>query len=598
MRDLFTIVLAVCLPAVAQPEADARLESFLADAGLAQARSDFRAAAGAYRRAVALRPDVAELWSNLGLMQHKSGEYSEAAETFRKALGLNPSLFVPNLFLGLDLLQLKRARDAVPCLMAAHKLNPKDPQPALALGRAFHTLWEPAKSREWYEWAVGLAPRNGEAWYGLGLAYFGLAEAAGAKLTGSFRESQYASELLAAAMAEQGRQTEAINAYRTVLAARTAPPRCSHTSYGFVLMRNGDPADARKEFERDLESCPAARVGMARLLFESGKAETALSMLDELASSDKKAFDAALARFWEGLDAQQLETRVAQLRRSTGSMAAIVSARLREGVRSAPWLGPPQSVPQSVAQSGSAAELAKSASDAFFHGDFRTAALAGDCLRQKYPNDPAGWYWAVRADQKLGVDALARAGEVEPDSPAIHALLGDLYRRRRMFDDARGEFEKILAVSPGNVAALGGLATTYLGEAKLDQARTTAEKALAQSPADGELNLLMGDILVAQREYEKAEPYLARSLHARPDLLARVHALRGQVFARTGHPKEAIRELTRGLASDEDGSVHYQLARLYQEAGDVKAAAAAFDESKKIRAKQDALAREALTPVH
>jgi tetratricopeptide (TPR) repeat protein len=196
------------------------------------------------------------------------------------------------------------------------------------------------------------------------------------------------------------------------------------------------------------------------------------------------------------------------------------------------------------------------------------------------------------------VAALARAGEVDPDSPRIHALLGDLYQRRRMFDEAREEYSKMLAISPASVAALSGLAAAYFAEARLEEAQAIAQKALAQNPADSDVNLLMGQILVARREYADAEPYLKQSLQARADLLPRVHALLGNVFARTGRSKEAFKELTQGLASDEDGSVHYQLASLYREAGDSKAAAAAFEESRQIRARHDALAQEMLAPVH
>ena len=89
MRAVLTIALAAWIPALAQPDPAARLESLLAQARQAQARSDFRAAATAYREALALRPDVAELWSNLGLMQHESREYSQAADAFRSALRLN-----------------------------------------------------------------------------------------------------------------------------------------------------------------------------------------------------------------------------------------------------------------------------------------------------------------------------------------------------------------------------------------------------------------------------------------------------------------------------------------------------------------------------
>ena len=594
MRVLFTIALAASTLAVAQPDRDARFEALLAEAHNAQARSDFRGAAASYRQALAIRPDLAELWSNFGLMQHQSGDYSQATEAFRTALHLNQALFVPNLFLGLDLLQLNRPREAAAYLLAAEKLNHNDAQPALALGRAYHALWEPHKSEEWYRRALVLAPRNGEAWYGLGLAYFGLAETAGAKLTGSFGESVYVAELTASACAEEGSLTEAIHAYRDLLALKAAPPRCSHTSYGFVLIRHGDAVEAEREFRRDLESCSAARVGMARLLFESGEREKALAMLADLANADREGFDLSLPRFWEGLDAQQLETRLAQLRQSAGNMASIVSARLREGGRSSTLLESEAAVPEF----GNIEDLQRFTSDAFFSGHFRTAALASDRLRQKYPNDPAGWYWAVRASQKLGVAALARAGEVEPDSPRIHALLGDAYQRRNMFDEAREEYSKVLAASPDSVAGLAGLAKADYSDDRLEEAQIAAQKALARNPADGEINLLMGEILVAQHEYAKAEPYLERSLHARADLLPHVHALRGQVFARTGRSKEAFKELTQGLASDEDGSVHYQLASLYREAGDLKAAAAAFEKSKQIRASHDEQARKALMPIN
>ena len=594
MRALLTIVLAARIPAIAQPDPAARLESLLAQARQAQARSDFRAAEVAYREALTLRPEVAELWSNLGLMQHEAGDYSRAADAFRTALRLNQTMFVPNLFLGLDLLQLEHPKEAVPYLLASEQLKPGDPQPALALGRAFHTLSQPESSRKWYRRAIELAPRNGEAWYGLGLADFGLAEAAAAKLTGSFRESVYVAELTAGAFAEQDRLTEAIHAYRALIELKAAPPQCSHTAYGFVLIRHGDPPEAEQEFRRDLQSCPAARIGMARLVFESGARERGLAMLAELANSDQEGFDSSLPRFWEGLDAQQLETRLAQLRQSTGPMAGVVSARLSEGVRSAPELEPGRPIPEFR----NVEELQRFASNAYFSGHVRTAALASDHLRQKYPDSPAGWYWTVRANLKLGVLALARAGEVEPDSPRIHALLGDVYQRRKMFDQAREEYSKVLAAAPDSVAGLAGLAAADLADGRLEEARTAAQKALARNPADSEINLLMGEILVAQHEYVDAEPCLKRSLHARPVLLPRVHVLLGRVLASTGREKEAIEELRQGLASDDDGSVHYQLARLYQKMGDPKAADAAFEKSKQIRARSDDLAQRALMPIN
>ena len=541
---------------------------------------------------MAIRPDLAELWSNLGLMRYELHEYPQAREAFRQALGINQSLFVPNLFLGLALLEMKRPREAVLYLLAAEKLNPKDTQAALALGRTFHILQDPARSRQWYQRAADLAPQNGEAWYGLGLAYFGLAESAGARMANTFARSAYVSELAADAFAEQGRLAEAIHKYRDLLASNEPLPQCSQTSFGFALLRNGDRSQADRRFQLEIASCPAARVGEARLSYDAGDREKALAILAELARSDRESFLQAAPRFWEGLDAQQIEALLAQIRQSTDDAALAMAAAIEH--RRSPASPPERSLP--VLAQLSEHDLERFASHSFFSGDFRAAAAASEQLRRQYPSQPAGLYWAVRGYQELGVAALTHAGDVEPDSPRIHALLGDVYQRRKMYPEAREEYSKILEISPNNIVGLAGLAAADFAEGKNEEARSTAEKALAQAPADGEINLLMAEILIAQHEYEKAESFLDHSLNARPDLVPRVHALRGRVFARTGRSKEAIAELTMGLSSDEDGSVHYQLGRLYQASGNAKAAAAAFEESNRIMARRHALEQEAMTP--
>jgi predicted Zn-dependent protease len=90
----------------------------------------------------------------------------------------------------------------------------------------------------------------------------------------------------------------------------------------------------------------------------------------------------------------------------------------------------------------------------------------------------------------------------------------------------------------------------------------------------------MGEALVSQHKFPEAEPFLLKSLSAKPQMLPHVHALLGEVYAANGKTQEAIRELKLGLSSDEDGSLHYQLARLYIKAGDKPDADAAFAQVK------------------
>jgi predicted Zn-dependent protease len=102
-----------------------------------------------------------------------------------------------------------------------------------------------------------------------------------------------------------------------------------------------------------------------------------------------------------------------------------------------------------------------------------------------------------------------------------------------------------------------------------------AQNALERSPDDPELNLIMAQALLNQREYLEAEPYLRKSLSAKPQMLPRIHALIGKAYAETGRTEEAIQELNLGASSDEDGSLEYLLARLYRKEGDVKDSQAA-----------------------
>jgi predicted Zn-dependent protease len=80
--------------------------------------------------------------------------------------------------------------------------------------------------------------------------------------------------------------------------------------------------------------------------------------------------------------------------------------------------------------------------------------------------------------------------------------------------------------------------------------------------------------------------HLGKSLHSNPQMLPRVHALIGKVYAETDRTRDAIQELKLGASSDEDGSIHYLLARLYRKQGDVKDAGAALDQMKAMKAQR------------
>ncbi len=92
-----------------------------------------RDAIGYSRAAVAVRPDNAAAWNNLGSQLTDNGFPEDGIACFRKALQIDPKHQYARLNLGRTLLSLKRAAEAEPELMAAAAGDPNDPFPLLLL---------------------------------------------------------------------------------------------------------------------------------------------------------------------------------------------------------------------------------------------------------------------------------------------------------------------------------------------------------------------------------------------------------------------------------------------------------------------------------
>jgi tetratricopeptide (TPR) repeat protein len=117
---------------------------------------------------------------------------------------------------------------------------------------------------------------------------------------------------------------------------------------------------------------------------------------------------------------------------------------------------------------------------------------------------------------------------------------------------------------------------------KIDEALSLDRAILTEGAEDAEANLLAGEILIQLNRFREAEPYLLRCADLKPELVPRYHTLLGKVYAETNRIPAAIAEYKVGLAADHDGSVHYQLGRLYQNSGDRAAATEAFKEAKRL----------------
>ena len=505
---------------------------------------------------------------------------------------------------------------AIPFLQKAEQINPKDPQAPLALGRAFALSGKGDRSSDAYWRVIGLMPNNGDAWLGLGMAQLQQSSADDRIMTEIYKDSAYTRLRAGETYAEQGKLIQAVNAYKSALTVKSPPPPCAHAGYGIVLMRQEEVSKATSEFDQELKlnaGCSLARLGLVAIHLKQGDNDGALKGLVSLWNTDRGFLQESLPLLRDVLteDQRQQLLRMAAGLGGRGDIAPTEptdalhtdsqSDKLAPTINNATVAQVPKETetfylsgqyqkcseslrPRLSILSGSSLMLLTSC--AFYTGDYRTASLAARRLKSIPATRVSGLYWESKANQKLAITALSRAGETGSNSPQLHVLLGDIYRQKQQWEDAENEYRKALSLDPPNQTASLGLAMALFGGGKSDEA-LAIDKALLETSDLPEENLLAGEILVRGGHFTEAETYLKKIRDTGQKFMPRVHTLLGQVYVATDRFPQALSEFKLSQLSDDDGSIHYQLGRIYQKLGDKEKAEEAFRVSRQLREQSD-----------
>lgn len=232
----------------------------------------------------------------------------------------------------------------------------------------------------------------------------------------------------------------------------------------------------------------------------------------------------------------------------------------------------------------------------------KEAAMAPpNCAREKAACDLAAGrlldaaasanpYWRSRAYNGLALEAFSRLGKL-PESVELHALQAEIFDNHGQHREAAAEWEAALRLAPGDPRLEHELAKAlYLGR---DYARAlpALRELLRREAGAADLQFFAGDSLLQLERAEEAIPYLQAALQADPALTP-AHAALGIALARTGKAAEAIPHLEAALETDEDGSLHYQLGRAYQAAGQPAKAQQALAQYQKIQDRSEAEKRK------
>jgi tetratricopeptide (TPR) repeat protein len=144
------------------------------------------------------------------------------------------------------------------------------------------------------------------------------------------------------------------------------------------------------------------------------------------------------------------------------------------------------------------------------------------------------------------------------------------------------EWRAALKLSPGNGRLEADLTTSLFLAHDYNAAIPMIESQMTGNAKSPDLNFMMGESLLRIEQPDKAVLYLETALQTNPDMLP-AHASLGLSLAKLNRDREAIPHLEKALELDDDGALHYQLARAYQQAGNATRADAVMAQYREIQ---------------
>jgi tetratricopeptide (TPR) repeat protein len=163
------------------------------------------------------------------------------------------------------------------------------------------------------------------------------------------------------------------------------------------------------------------------------------------------------------------------------------------------------------------------------------------------PDSAASYLFTARMLLRQEFDPVAeeyalKATTLDPRLPLAHSLLGELYLYKSRVPEAIAEFQKELAINPGNAATYYKLADAYSRIQKFEEAERLLQRSIWLDATSTGPYILMGKVLEKKGEFELAVRTLQRAATMDPNNPT-THHLLGQAYRDMGKKEEAESEL-------------------------------------------------------
>jgi tetratricopeptide (TPR) repeat protein len=602
-------------------DTDAAMQSHFRAAQQAHRAKDFATAEREYQAVVTLAPNFAEAHMNLGLVYQLQDRALEAMTEFRRALKLNPSLVGANFFLGVDLSKRGEGAKAIPYLLAAQHLQPNLPDITLWLATAQQITGDFSAEVATLQQGLALQPKNIDLLYLLGNAYERLGKREVTQMDTLAPNSFRTEQLLAESYAASNEWPSAVIHFQNAIAAAPEQPAL-HVELGEVLLHAGKITQAIPEFDAELRLDPQnlralVRRGEAALIQQ--KLNVALQDWSQAVAVDKLRAERILGLQETGFGESFIEQLPAATREkishfeadlqgrdtpATPLALAFISAQNGTPSQRSPAEGqqPEDQVTQAAScaaadvrrslQVGQFSQLAACTANAVGSpelsamliplaaalldaGEYQSAFQSLQALPPGQNNSSEAAYWRALCYEKLATASYLRLYRADPDSYRFHQLLGDLNAAKNDDGKAIDEYRAAVDAKPTVPNLHYSLGHILWKDLKIPEARAELQAELALNPSHAGALDDLGDTYLLEHQPAMALPYLTRALAADP-ANSDIHRDLGTAYSELKDYAKAEAEFKIAVAGDQDGSVHYKLARVYQALGEKENAAREF----------------------
>jgi tetratricopeptide (TPR) repeat protein len=529
---------------------------------------DFSKSVAAYRDIVKLDPKIAEVWSNMGMALFHLGANQDAIFAFQKASALKPALLAPLVFEGLAYLNLDAPQEAVAPLKAALALSPNQSEATLALSDAYAQTHQFEASIHILQKALKRDPDSESVSSNLAVSYLEWAKDIGIALR---RSPSLYGRILSDRVHSANGAGSAEEGFRDTVAFAPGSLE-AHLAFARFLMEIQPSAEKLRASEEQIEAARTispddldVAATEIRLAVAQKDIPRSLGLLRTLMQEDPPYTLANLDPLAEGLPAED----TVKIREQTASMAAKSSGS-----------------PNSYSSRFAALELIKSRRPLTATEDVEYASAAWHLHRydeallelvDRHRTDAMSQYWLFRTCEALGRDVLGQTVNAHPDSVRSHLLLADFAIQQNNLKSAQSEYEAALSLRPHDPEII--LLNVRLLETARENQRALQEamRGAADFPLNAGLNFEAGELMLrSSGDAEAAAQYLKRALQT-DSRLVRARTDLADAYARLQKFDDAIGEINQIISTDDDGALHYRLARWYRQTGHAEEAAKALE---------------------